>query len=346
MRLASERRKRVKKILVFFIFCFLFGQTLPVFSEEAQMDYRITANLPDNQRTKDNTYFDLQITPGKKQTIAIEIENTSNQTKKIVVEANDATTSDGITIAYSRTENELIANPKFSQIITKEQQQRTIELAPNEKKNVTFDLTYPKEEFAGYVLGGIHVYEQIENQQQENQTINFYNHFAYSIAVKLQTSDEKLTPELTLGKIKLDTENNHPIVKAELSNPIATMIDNLAIDATISKDGKTIETYQSKYGKVAPNSMFHLIIPLSKGTLAPGTYHFSGKATAGDYHWEWEQDFEVAGKDYQLVEKENVAPKKTPIYWLILAAIVVFILLLLLVIIYIRRKKEKHNDEE
>lgn len=186
-----------------------------------------------------------------------------------------------------------------------------------------------------------------KKEQQEKNTINFYNHFAYSIAVKLQMSDEKLTPKLTLGTIKLDTENNHPIVKTELKNPIATMIDNLAIDASISKDGKTIETYQSEYGKVAPNSMFHLLLPLSKGTLAPGTYHFSGKATAGEYHWEWEQDFKVLGKEYQLVEKENVAPTKTPIDWLILAAIVVLVLLLALLIIYIyiRRKKDNKNEK-
>jgi len=315
--------------------------------EEVQMNYRITADLPENQRTKDNTYFDLQITSGKKQTIAVEIENTSTQAKKLVVEANDATTSDGITIAYSRTKNNLLTDPKFSQIVAKEQQQRIISLAPNEKKSVTFDLTYPKKTFTGYILGGIHVYEQIEKEQEEKDTIHFYNHFAYSIAVKLQMSDEKLTPKLTLGTIKLDTENNHPIVKAELKNPIATMIDNLAIDASISKNGKTIETYQSEYGKVAPNSMFHLLLPLSKGTLAPGTYHFSGKATAGKYHWEWEQDFKVLGKEYQLVEKANVAPTKTPIDWLILAAIVVLVLLLVLLIIsiHIRRKKDNKNEK-
>lgn len=154
----------MKKILIFLIICFVCWQTLPVFGEEGQMNYRITADLPENQRTKDNTYFDLQITPGKKQTIAVEIENTSTQVKKIVVEANDATTSDGITIAYSRTKNNLLADPKFSQIVAKEQQQRIISLAPNEKKTVTFDLTYPKKTFTGYILGGIHVYEQIEKR--------------------------------------------------------------------------------------------------------------------------------------------------------------------------------------
>ena len=71
--LASERRKRVKKILLFLSICFICCHTFPVFGEEVQMNYRITADLPENQRTKDNTYFDLQITSGKKQTIAVEI---------------------------------------------------------------------------------------------------------------------------------------------------------------------------------------------------------------------------------------------------------------------------------
>ncbi|HLQ40241.1 MAG TPA: DUF916 and DUF3324 domain-containing protein [Tetragenococcus sp.] len=310
-----------------------------VSADESPIDYQVRAQLPDNQKTKDNTYFDLQVKPGEKQTITIEIKNLGSKKKQMVVEANNATTSDGVTISYSRTKNPLLSSPGFSQMISKDQQKRLIEVKPKESKVVAFDLTYPKKTFSGYVLGGIHLYEQKQENSEKKDGISFQNQFAYSIAVKLQMKDQKLTPQLDLGNVKMTTENSHPIVQAQLKNPVATMINDLNIEAEISKKGKTVENFQFEQGKVAPNSQFHLTIPLSQGSLKPGTYLFSGQATSGKNHWKWEKKFTVSNKNYHNAEKENV--EKTSSHWLwIFLGIIVILMVLLLLFIYLKKRKK------
>lgn len=302
----------MKKTFIFILAFVFFCQTSLVYGEETQIDFQVAAQLSENQISKENTYFDLQVEPGETQKISVTLENTSEQKKTFLVEANDATTSDGLTIAYSRTQKPLIGTPTFSQIVDEEQQQRVIEADPQETKTISFDLTYPETNIPGYILGGIYIYEQTSDTSKESN-INFYNQFAYAIAVKLQTNDEVLTPSLELGDITLDSENNHPVVKAELSNPVETMISDLTIESSISKNGEVIETHQFQNGKVAPISMFHLTMPLENGSLEPGTYLFSGEANSGEHHWEWSQEFEVTDDNYQKVEEEmsKKLPRKT-----------------------------------
>lgn len=68
------------------------------------MKFAVTAVIPENQIDKSQTYFDLKMQPGQKQTIQVQMKNDTN--KEVVVEsfANTAiTNSNGIT-DYSTVE--------------------------------------------------------------------------------------------------------------------------------------------------------------------------------------------------------------------------------------------------
>lgn len=68
------------------------------------MKFAVTAVIPENQIDKNQTYFDLKMQPGQKQTIQVQMKNDTN--KEVVVEsfANTAiTNSNGIT-DYSTVE--------------------------------------------------------------------------------------------------------------------------------------------------------------------------------------------------------------------------------------------------
>ena len=70
----------------------------------AEMKFAVTAVIPENQIDKNQTYFDLKMQPGQKQTIQVQMKNDTN--KEVVVEsfANTAiTNSNGIT-DYSTVE--------------------------------------------------------------------------------------------------------------------------------------------------------------------------------------------------------------------------------------------------
>ncbi|WP_207233184.1 DUF916 domain-containing protein [Holzapfeliella floricola] len=120
----------------------------------SQIPFQLQAIHPDNQLNA-NDYDDLLITPNTSQDLSFVVQNSDNSARTFVVEANNATTSDGIAVTYDEHERNNLLSPMFSDLIANRKQKITV--PANTSQTVTFNLKYPSQQFDGVILGGITV---------------------------------------------------------------------------------------------------------------------------------------------------------------------------------------------
>lgn len=121
-----------------------FSTLFPSYKASASdMAYSVKANLPENQRNKEHTYFDLLMEPKQKQTISITFENHSEKPIELEVNYNTAQTNDNGVIDYKGTKERKDSSLKYElkELITGDQ---IIKLNSKEKKEVPYTITMPE----------------------------------------------------------------------------------------------------------------------------------------------------------------------------------------------------------
>ncbi|PGQ04814.1 cell surface protein, partial [Bacillus thuringiensis] len=66
--------KYVKKIMSFLLAVAICITVFNVKVEAAEMKFAVTAVIPENQVDKNQTYFDLKMEPGQKQTLQVQMK--------------------------------------------------------------------------------------------------------------------------------------------------------------------------------------------------------------------------------------------------------------------------------
>ena len=72
--------------------------------EASEMTFSVKAILPDNQRTKETSYFDLRVAPNQTQKLQIELTNQTANDITVLASANAAITNDNGLADYSHAE--------------------------------------------------------------------------------------------------------------------------------------------------------------------------------------------------------------------------------------------------
>ncbi len=162
--------KSMKKIVSSLLAIVFLFNIVSMKASAAEMKFAVTAVIPENQVDKNQTYFDLKMEPGQKQTLQVQMKNDTD--KEVVVEthANAAiTNSNGIT-DYSVIDPQLDSTLKipFSKI-AKVQKETKIPA----KSTVTLDVNIemPNESFDGVILGGLYFKEK-ENEKEKGKSEN------------------------------------------------------------------------------------------------------------------------------------------------------------------------------
>jgi hypothetical protein len=340
----------MKKWLITLIASLLLGFGLFSNSDSAlagTMEYSVKANIPDNQINKQLTYFDLKMSPGSKQTISLTLTNTSNEEKEIMIEPNTAITNQNGVIDYSKNNHKKDRSLKyaFSDLISPKQK---VVLKGNETKEVPFTIEMPEKSYDGVILGGFYIYELNQSdKEQKNQGVQLKNQFSYIIGVKLKETDESVSPDLKLNKVKAGLVNYRTVVTANLQNIKPVIINNLDVDARITKEGQNKVLHQMKKENLsmAPNSNFDFPISWDNQRLEPGKYHLTLIATDGNQTWKFDKMFEVKGEVAKELNKTAVEVEKD--YTLLFIGLAIVILaLILIIIILLRKKKRGETDEE
>jgi hypothetical protein len=310
------------------------------------MEYSVKANIPENQINKKLTYFDLKMGPGATQTISLTLTNNSIEEKEIVIEPNSAITNQNGVIDYSKhkqkKDNSLLYS--FTELITPKQ---TVKLKGKEEKDVLFTIQMPLESYDGVILGGFYIYELHQSvHKKDSEHVKINNEFSYIIGVKLTETDKSVSPELKLNKVQAGLMNYRTVVTANLQNIKPVIINNLDIDAQITKEGKKEVLHQTKKNhlSMAPNSNFDFPINWENQKLKPGKYHLYLTATDGKQTWKFDKMFEIKGDVAEKLNKTAIEVEKD--YTLIFIGLAVIIVSLILFIILLLRKRKRGETNE
>lgn len=312
---------------------------------EGRVDFSVKADLPASQIDANKTYFSLDVEPGEKQRLAVNVFNHGFTERTFKGSITYATTNRNGLIEYSETR----PDKKDASLITS-----LPEVAKLEKEKLTIpageqavfyiDVTIPNE-MTGTLLGGIRVEEVVPEQEKEQGGIQIQNAYAYVVGIELKHQAEQIRPNLELREIKPELINYRTAVQVDLQNPEAVLMDDLQIHAKIyRKDEATVYRVANLSGaRLAPNSTLAFPVDWRNEQIKPGEYRLVMTASGEQGSWRWDEPF-VIGDEVRTINENAIIDE--PPY---LRYIGIFgSLMLVLIIVYIvwrkRRKERDHNE--
>ncbi|MBC1417667.1 DUF916 and DUF3324 domain-containing protein [Listeria fleischmannii] len=320
---------------------------LPVKAEASStMNFSVNAVIPDNQIDKSKTYFDLKMKPGETRNLEVILTNGQNHAITIETNANTAVTNDNGIVDYSKTNPNLDASLKipFSEIAKMDKE---ITLPANGTKTVKVNITMPKEEYDGQILGGLHFTEKLNQETEKNEEgVQIKNLYAYVIGVLLTENDKEVKPDMQLGEIKPSQINYRNVLKANLQNSQPIILKNLNIQARVTKKGsnKTLHETNKTDMRMAPNSNFNYGINWENQEFKAGKYTLHMTAKSNENEWKWTKDFEIKGDEAKALNNKAVELEKDYTIWYIIGAILLGLILLILVFLLGKRSSRKKDD--
>lgn len=343
--------KKIKYVVALFVGCFaLFFPLTTVVGES--LNFSVKAILPEDQRDKDHSYFDLRVNPGEKRVIQVELTNDTDEELVVAASANAAITNDNGVVDYShsKTEKDSTAKTIFSEIAS---MPKEITLPKKSKKTVDVTITMPNEVYNGYILGGLYFEQKNTDKpnKDSNEAVLIENRYSYVVGVLLSETDESVPPELKLNEVKATQLNLNNAVIMNIQNTTAAMIPNLTLDAKLYYENETKPRYEHHQEgiKMAPNTNFNYRIELKEQPFVAGNYKVKVVASDGNREWEWEKAFEIEAKEAKKYNETaiNLPPEpKNNVSWiLILIAGILFLLLLTVLFFHIRQKKQEKPKE-
>ncbi|MGX7265318.1 DUF916 and DUF3324 domain-containing protein [Enterococcus crotali] len=345
-------REKLSTCLYAIIFI-LFSTTIGTISHASEIDFSVKAILPENQRSKEISYFDLRVEPGKSQTISVALTNETEDAVTVFASANSAITNDNgiVDYSYKNTKKDSSAVITFSEIakVPKE-----IVLPKKSNKIVECVIDVPKDSFDGYVLGGLY-FEQKEDKKEKSQgALAVGNRFSYVVGVLLSETDKEVKPELALNKVETTQINGNNAVIMNIQNKESAMIKTLLMDAKLYYEDEAkprYENYQESL-TMAPNTNFNYKIDLKDQPFVAGHYTLKIKANDGYKDWTWEETFKIKEKEAKKYNATaiNLPPdQKAQLPWMLIVGISAGILAVILGIIYYfnqKMKKEQKRQQE
>lgn len=314
----------------------------------AEMNFAVTANIPNNQIDKRQTYFNLKMKPNQKQDITVTLKNSTNKDVTVMAEANTAITNDNGVVEYSHVKPKLdktMVNP-LSSIIKSDK-----EVTVPAKKSIehTFHITMPAKKFNGEIDGGLYFYEKInkDSEKKSKSNVQIKNRYAFVIGTTLTETDDVVKPDMKLLKIEPGSVNFRNTLKVNLQDPTTTPIRNLKVDGKVySRNGdKALHASTTSNMTMAPNTNFNYGIFWDNQPFKPGKYRLEMTATSGVHKWKWTEYFTIDGATADKLNEKAVDLEKDYTMWYILAGIFLLLLLLLLIWFLVRRRNKKDKEE-
>lgn len=329
-------------------FCLLFP--FSVQAEETTLNIYATPIFPDSQVDEGKGYYDLNLAPNQKETLRLEIGNTSAEPIRIQVTPHTAYTNVLGNVEYGKNAQE--ADPTLVHSLADlMESSEVIELAGNETKTVEIPLQMPEEAFEGFLAGGLRIAEQkeetAETDEAEGEGVAIKNEFAYVVGVVVSNNRDSVQPELELLDVFADQLNYRNVVSATLQNFTPTFVNQLAVEATVKRVGENEVLYKSEKEmmQMAPNSNFNFPISLEGDRFRSGNYVLELTATSGENEWSWTREFTIEADEARKLNREDVTIDSGVNWWMI-GAIILLILMLGLVLYLMWQKKRARESEK
>lgn len=321
------------------------------------LNYSVSAELPNNQLNTSATYFDLMVTPNMTQKIGVVISNTDAVAHHYQVKVNRSETNTNGIVDYVKHNVPAPKSLKYD-IETIATTPEKVTVPAKSAKTITVNIKMPSESFSGVLLGGIRVAElDTTGTAKAGKGISLSNKFAYVLGLQLRENKDisGIKLGMTLNKVQATQINNRNYISAHLENTAPTLMKTLRVKAKVYKSGSNQVFVQSDKSKMmmAPNSVFAYPINANKYPLEAGNYKLVVDAWAENakYHWHFQKNFVITAAEANKLNKTAVDQKKPKTNWLLyiliaLGILILLLLILLLIILFKRRKKDDDDDDE
>ncbi|MDZ5759628.1 DUF916 and DUF3324 domain-containing protein [Carnobacterium maltaromaticum] len=320
-------------------------------AQASQLNFNVEAIIPENQVDKNKTYYDLRIEPGKTQDLKLMLHNSTDKDVSVELTAEAATTNLNGVVEYGKTKAKRDSTLKTSigEIVTLSEENPVIPAKGS--KEITLTVKMPTTDFDGVLAGGITVKETspaTDKATKETKGMAIENRYSYVVALVLHGKNETIPSELKLNKVKATQVNVRNVISANLQNTKAKYLNQLSVDAKITKKGenKTLYSVKKEQMQMAPNSNFNLPIPLNGAALKSGKYTLKVKADSQGNTWNFTRDFNISAEEAKKLNEQDVSIEKDNTWLYVLIGVILLAALLILFYLIMRkRKKEKERLE-
>ncbi|WP_413485892.1 DUF916 and DUF3324 domain-containing protein [Brochothrix thermosphacta] len=330
-----------------FLITFIFFLSLipTTFSKASELNFSVNAVIPDNQIDKEKSYFDLKVTPGEKQNLIVKLRNTTDKEIVINPHIQSAKTNKNGVIDYTPNKIKKDDTLKIAmEDIAKVPKEVTV--PPQSEKDLTIEVTMPKDKFDGIILGGIYLKEDTSKNKEDDKEkdVAIKNEYSYVVALQMRQNNNKVKPMLHMNEVNPETQNARNVIVANIQNSEPMIISKLKIDATVNKKGSkdNLAILKKENLQVAPNSNFNIAVPLEGEKLEAGTYILKMKAESAGKEWQFKKEFSIsADKATTMNEKDVTLEKATPTMLYIFLGVAFLIVIAVVIYFIIRRNKRK-----
>lgn len=343
------RHKQSLQTVFWFLTALFVFFPVSVEAEESALNTYVTPLFPESQVDESKGYYELRLDPGKKETLQLEVGNSSANPIKIQVTPHTAYTNVLGIVEYGKDAPEVDPTLVHSlcELMTASE---VIALAGNETKVVAIPLQMPEEAFEGYLAGGlriVEVKEEEESEAPEGEGVAIKNEFTHVIGVVVSNTGDSVQPELELLEVFADQLNYRNVISATLQNFTPAFVNRLEVLATVKRVGENDVLYEAskEMMQMAPNSNFNFPISLEGDRFRSGNYVLELTAKSGENEWSWTRDFTIDADDARKLNLEDVMIDNSPNWWMI-GAIILLILMLGLVFYLMKQKKRARESEK
>lgn len=329
-------------------------------SMEVQADstpLSVKAILPENQFNKEVSYYHLMMKPGAKQTIELQLFNSSDQETTALVTLTAATTNNTGVIDYNLPDKEIdksLVYP-FTTIATSPKE---VKIPANSDVTTPIEIEMPVEEYDGMILGGINVKvkkaKEKETDKKASGGMKIENEMNYSIGVVLVENENKVKTDMLLERVFADQVMGNNTTKVALQNPTATPMEDVSFEAKIYAKNSDTVLYESKQEgyRMAPNSTFDFGIAIGNERYKAGEYRLKLVAKSEPKNpkdgepqsWDFDVPFTVTRAQADKLNETAVDLPADYTLWFIIGGVSLLVVIAGISVMVIMKKKKKQKE--
>jgi hypothetical protein len=349
-RTKIKRQRDMKLIFSFLVLCTLLVFPKVGHADDNTLNFYVTPEFPDSQVEDSGSYFDLNLSPGEKDTLTLTIQNASAEAVDIQITPHAAYTNVHGVVEYGKDALEPDTTLKYPLDVLIEATD-VIAFAGNETKTIEVPIHMPEESFDGFLAGGLRIAEVKDTGEAEaasdEEGLAIKNEFAYVIGVIVSNSRDAVTPDLELLDVFADQLNYRNVISATIQNYTPTFVNRLAVEATVQRVGEDEILYQAseEQMQMAPNSHFHFPISLEGDRFRSGEYLLKMQAVSGEEEWVWEETFTIEADEARSLNREDVLIDSGVNWWMIGSIALIVLLIVMVIYLFMQKKKIRDNEQ-
>lgn len=332
-----------------------------------EFNFSVEPVQPETQVDKEQTYFDIKVTPGKEQELVIHMRNDTEKEVKINPSIAPATTNMNGVVEYSPNDIAIdqTLTHNLEEIVTTEKE---IVIPKRSTYDLKLTVTPPNESFAGVIAGGITLKEEVEELEEEEENgLAINNEYSYVVGIVLHSdSSEKIAPVLNVKKVYPSQVNARNVIITDFQNPQPDYLNTVTILSEITRVGSQtpIIEQEKQHMQMAPNTTFSYPVSQEGKKLQAGKHqahiivyanqskdgqHEHGKDEEGhpiryQNKWEFTEEFVISKEKAREFNKKDVTIKQDYTMWYIIGGLILIIVALL--IWMYRTKKNEHVKKD